>query len=62
MTHTLTQKLLQRDPSNPQLAKAEGMLRFHLEGKRNITEQSWAECLDTQKDSLQHSLRLVKPG
>ena len=62
LTHTLTQKLLQRDPSNPQLAKAEGMLRFYLEGKRNITEQSWAECLDTQKDSLQHSLRLVKPG
>jgi hypothetical protein len=27
-----TQSLLQRAPSNPILAKAEGMLRFHVEG------------------------------
>ena len=46
--HTLTRKLLQRDPSNPQLAKAEGMLRFHVEGKRRIVEQAWPECLTTQ--------------
>ena len=50
--HTWTQKLLQRDLSNPQLAKAEGMLRFHVEGKRNIAEQTWPECLTMQKDTL----------
>ena len=34
--HALTKKLLQRDPSNSMLAKAEGMLRFHVEGKREL--------------------------
>ena len=33
-THALVLRLLARDPGNPILAKAEGMLRFHLEGKR----------------------------
>lgn len=46
-----TQKLLQRDPSNPFLAKAEGMLRFHVEGERPITEQVWPECVASQKDA-----------
>lgn len=54
--HTLTRKLLQRDPSNPMLAKAEGMLRFHVDGKRNIAEQTWSECLAMQKDTLLHGL------
>jgi hypothetical protein len=45
-----TQKLLQHDPSNPFLAKAEGMLRFHVEGMRPITEQVWPECVANQKD------------
>lgn len=52
--HALTQKLLQRDPSNPRLAKAEGMLRFHVQGKRDIAEQTWSECLVKQKDTLLH--------
>lgn len=51
-----TQKMLQRDPSNPRLAKAEGMLRFHVEGKRRIAEQAWPECLAIQKDALLHGL------
>jgi hypothetical protein len=53
--HALTRKMLQRDPSNPQLAKTEGMLRFHLEGKRKIEEQTWAECLLNQKDHILHT-------
>lgn len=48
--HTLTEKLLQRDPSNPTLAKAEGMLRFHVEGKRSIAEQAWPKCLPAQRE------------
>jgi hypothetical protein len=47
--HAFSLKLLQRDPSNPPLAKAEGMLRFHVEGKRVISEQSQPECLAVQK-------------
>ena len=47
--HAFSLKLLQRDPSNPPLAKAEGMLRFHVEGKRVISEQSQPECLAIQK-------------
>jgi hypothetical protein len=47
--HAFTRNMLQRDPSNPLLAKAEGMLRFHVEGKRVITQQTWPECLATQK-------------
>jgi len=46
--HDLIKKILQRDPSNPRFAKAEGLLRFHLEGKRQITEQAWSECLSAQ--------------
>ena len=52
--HTLTGKLLQRDPSNPLLAKAEGMLRFHVEGKRRIAEQAWPKCLTTQHEAGRH--------
>jgi hypothetical protein len=48
--HALTQKLLQRDPSSPLFAKAEGMLRFYVEGKRPLAEQTWPECLTSQKE------------
>jgi hypothetical protein len=53
-THAWTQKALERDPSNPFLAKAEGMLHFHVEGKRSISEQTWPECLASQKGVLAH--------
>lgn len=43
--HEGFRRLLQRDPSNPIYAKAEGMLRFHLEGRKPITEQAWPEHL-----------------
>lgn len=49
MIYSFTRKLLQHDSSNPLLAKAEGMLRFHFEGKRPVTEQSWPDCLAVQK-------------
>ncbi len=44
-----TQKLLERDESNPLLAKAEGMLRFHVEGTRILPAQPWPECLERRK-------------
>jgi hypothetical protein len=43
--YKVNRKLLKRYPSNPFLAKAEGMLRFHLEGRRPIKEQTWPNCL-----------------
>jgi len=52
--HTWVQKLLQRDSSNPQLAKAEGMLRFHVEGERSIAEQNLPECLSAQHQADAH--------
>jgi hypothetical protein len=48
-TLSWTQNLLQRDPSNPLLAKAEGMLRFHVEGMRILPAQPWPECLERRK-------------
>jgi hypothetical protein len=54
--HALTNKMCQRYPSNPLLAKTEGMLRFHLEGKRSIQEQTWAECLLKDKENLLQNL------
>jgi hypothetical protein len=44
-----TQKLLQYDPSNPLLAKAEGILRFHVEGSHVLPTQPWPECLERRK-------------
>ena len=52
--HTWVQNLLHRDPSNPFLAKAEGMLHFHIEGQRSIAEQTLPECLTNQKNILVH--------
>jgi hypothetical protein len=43
--HMLNQKLLQHYPSNPFLAKTEGMIRFYLEGQRPASEQNLPECL-----------------
>ncbi len=48
--HDWTQRLLQHDVSNPFLAKAEGMLHFHMEGRRPLAEQTWPECLAGQKE------------
>jgi len=51
VAHVLARKLLQHDPSNPLLAKAEGMLRFHVEGKRCILEQNYPKCLTEQDET-----------
>jgi hypothetical protein len=50
LAHTISRTLLHYDPSNPVLAKAEGMLRFHVEGKRGIAEQNWPQCLNIQSE------------
>ena len=45
LTHAGIARLLRRYPGNHILAKAEGMIRFHLQGKRPLHEQDWPECL-----------------
>jgi hypothetical protein len=54
--HRLTQFMLQRNSSNPALAKAEGMLRFHLEGAKSLAEQKWPDCLIPDKDRVLASI------
>lgn len=56
-THRLLTRLLERDESNPLIAKAEGMLRFYLEGKQSLTCQPWPECLAPHKEQM-----LSSPG
>jgi hypothetical protein len=51
-THKVFTKLLQRDEGNPLIAKAEGMLRFHLEGQQPLALQHWPECLAAHKEEL----------
>jgi hypothetical protein len=54
--HNLLSRWLQRDESNPTVAKAEGMLRFYLDGRRSLCEQSWPECLLPRKEEILSSV------
>lgn len=56
LTHHVIAALLRRDKSNPFLAKAEGMLRFYLEGMRPLEEQQWPDCLTPLKETALHSV------
>jgi len=57
ITHAIVKRALSYRPNHPFLAKVEGMLRFHLEGKRPPAEQDWPECLDRYKKDLLRVLR-----
>lgn len=50
--HATLKRLLQRDSANPRLAKAEGVLRFNLQGKLPLREQNWPEFLAPEKEEL----------
>ena len=52
--HAWLRTLQQRDPADPFLAKAEGMLNFHLKGKCPLADQAWPECLMDQKEVFVH--------
>ena len=45
--------LLHLMPGNPTLTKTEGMVRFYLEGKRPLEQQTWPSPLLQNKDSLE---------
>lgn len=51
-THAAIRWLHQRQPENPTLAKAEGMLRFYRQGKRPLGQQSWPESIADQRAGL----------
>ncbi|MEO0248204.1 MAG: hypothetical protein ABIN58_01425 [candidate division WOR-3 bacterium] len=50
--HSATVRLLRCYPGNRALAKAEGVLRFHLQGRRSLDAQDWPECLMDRKCEL----------
>jgi hypothetical protein len=51
-SYRLLKMMLDRDSSNPTLAKAEGMLRFYLEGHKSLAEQRWPDCIIPNKDKI----------
>ena len=48
-TYRVIHLLSQRDPCNSFLSKAEGMLRFYMQGKQPASQQPWPDCLAQQK-------------
>lgn len=55
-SQALVKRLLDRQTGNAALAKAEGLIRFYLEGKRPPTRQDWPECLSSRKTELLQAL------
>ena len=49
LSHSITRRLLSHVQGHPILSKAEGMLRFYLEGKLPLREQTWPACLASCK-------------
>ena len=58
VTHAGTRWILRRWPSSLSLAKAEGVLRFYLQGKRPLKEQDWPEFLADRKIELLEPMNL----
>ncbi len=44
-SHAVLRQICRWRPENPTLAKTEGMLRFYLQGKRPLDQQTWPEAL-----------------
>ena len=51
-SHGILKRWLARYPQNSTLAKAEGMLRFYLEGRRSPEQQDWPEGLAARRNEL----------
>ncbi len=54
--HRIVMAALRHAPQNYLLAKAEGMLRFHLQGRLPLEEQDWPECLSDKKSGLSQAV------
>lgn len=55
-SHSVLEKTHQHYSSNRFWAKAEGMIRFNLQGNRPLGEQNWPECLEANKEQLLNNL------
>jgi hypothetical protein len=55
--HKVLLNMLHHDNENPLIAKAEGMLRFYVEGHQPFTCQHWPECLTLHKDELLNGVK-----
>lgn len=51
-SHSLLKTLMKVFPANPQIAKAEGILRFNIQGKRPLAEQEWPDGLQDQREAI----------
>jgi hypothetical protein len=51
-SHAMLRQMLRLLPGNPALAKAEGMVRFYLQGHRPLAEQIWPPALESRRDDL----------
>ena len=52
ISHQLIKFILHRFRGNSSIAKAEGMVRFYLEGKKPLEQQMWPEILVDQRDAI----------
>lgn len=50
-SYAAVRQLQRWQPQNPTLAKTEGMMRFYLEGKRPLAQQTWPEALRNSSDA-----------
>jgi hypothetical protein len=57
LSHKLIKSILHAFPGNPKLAKAEGMMRFYIEGKKPLNKQVWPEILVEQREAILSTLR-----
>jgi len=58
ITHKISVSLLRFGWHYPLITKAEGMLRFYLQGRRPIQQQDWPECIVDKKSDLLKALNL----
>jgi hypothetical protein len=57
LSHSLIKALKKILPASPQIAKAEGMVRFYLQGKHPISDQEWPDVLQDQREKILALLR-----
>jgi hypothetical protein len=57
VSQALVQRLLERYPESSTLPKIEGMIRFHLEGRRLLDEQHWPEHLASHKSEVLNAVQ-----
>lgn len=63
--HAMLARYLKRAPENPFYSRAEGVLRYHLQGNLALEKQSWPDCLEQHRSEImdaQSAQRQAVPG